>query len=327
MMGAVPAGTFHLVQESSRATVARGEIPRLWSTPRSAGHDFPAGSPAYHLRVGDSMVTGEELTRAISARFPRVAQAEIGVPGSGTDLQFYLLSRFLDDAGAPPRLVTHHLFVGNDLGDLDCNLHFCGGAGILAYRTDGVVPCPHLSWTYSPGFVVAESQPPFVLSWASDLSSLARIGLGAVRRVANRDTICHTFTPDDPRPPDWDERWSHLEAILRSERDLLGRLGVPLVVTVIPQRRALESRSPAETPGYQIHQRMLATLDRLAIPRLDAWPPLRDAVSRDGSGPYFQPNGDVHFSLRGKELFADWLAAKLGADLEHAPVSPGGGGR
>src|SRR5207247_1240415 len=114
-VGETPATLF---AESTRAIVARGEIPVLWPAPRSRPADFRDGAP-YHLRVGDSMITGDELTEELARRLTGVGEAEIGIPGSGPDIQLYMLLRWLREAERPPGLVTHHLFAGNDIGNLD----------------------------------------------------------------------------------------------------------------------------------------------------------------------------------------------------------------
>jgi hypothetical protein len=103
---------------------------------------------------------------------------------------------------------------------------------------------------------------------------------------------------------------------MKTERDLLDRAGVPLVAVVLPYRPSLESDQPEATGGYVDQTRMVATLQKLGIRTLDAWPLFRGAVVRDGSALYFQPNRDVHFSQQGKQLYARWLAEQLGIRLE-----------
>jgi len=316
-----------LYNEPTRAIVARGKIPLLWPGPRSRPEDFRRGTKPYHLRLGDSMVTGDDLTEALTQRLPMLEEAEIGIPGSGPDIQLYMLSRWLKEAQRPPRLVTHHVFAGNDIGNLDCDYNFCGGGGLLEYDSEGPVPCRHLQWKYSATFLIAESPPPYVLGLASGFSTLARIAIGALRRLGNKDAICRTVNADDPHPDDWDLRWAHFESIMRSERDALSRQHIPLVVIVVPYRPSLESPNPEATGGYETQTRMLEVLRRLGIRTLDAWPPFRAAVARDGSETYFRPNRDIHWTRRGAQLYADWLVEQLGPDLEvAAPSRVGDGG-
>jgi hypothetical protein len=307
--------------ESCRVAIEHGEIPKLWPEPRNQASDFGPGGPPYHLRLGDSMVTGDELTHELETSFPGLKEAEIAIPGTGPDIQYYLLERFVREAGTPPVAVTHHLFAGNDIGNLDCDMHFCRGAGILEYPPSGPQPCRHLAWTFSAGMILAESPPPYLLSVASPYVQVARLGMGAVRQVANKDHICPTHNADDPHPADWEQRWSHFEAILKTERDLLARGGIPLVAVVLPYRPSLESEKPEATGGYVDQTRMVATLQKLGIRTLDAWPLFRGAVVRDGSAPYFQPNRDVHFSQQGKQLYANWLAEQLGVHLERVAAA------
>jgi hypothetical protein len=226
-----------------------------------------------------------------------------------------MLVRWLQEAERPPLVVTHHVFAGNDIGNLDCDYDFCGGAGLLEYGPDGPVPCRHLQWKYSARFLVAESPPPWVLQLGSGFSLVARMGIGLVRRLGNKDAICRTMNADDPHPADWEERWAHLESIMRGERDALRRKGVRLVAIVIPYRPSLESPTPEATGGYEIQARMIQVLDRLQIRTLDAWPLFRDAVARDGSASVFRPNNDIHWNPRGIRVYAQWLAEQLRPDV------------
>ncbi len=316
LLQGVGASQPRLYNEPTRAIVARGDIPILWPSPTSRPEDFRRGTKPYHLRVGDSMVTGDDLTDELRRRIPTLDEAEIGIPGSGPDIQLYVLSRWLQEASRPPVLVTHHVFAGNDIGNLDCDYDFCGGGGLLEYGPDGPVPCRHLEWKYSAPFLIAESPPPYVLGLASGFSTFARIGIGALRRVGNKDAICKTINADDPRPDDWDLRWTHFESIMRSERDMLDRQGIRLVAVVVPYRPSLESGTPESTGGYEIQTRMVETLRRLHIHTLDAWPLFRAAVTRDGSEKYFRPNRDIHWRQSGTQLYAAWLAEQLVPDLE-----------
>ena len=305
-----------LYNEPTRAIVARGDIPMLWPSPRSRPEDFPRGTKPYHLRVGDSMVTGDDLTDELRQRLPVLDQAEIAIPGSGPDIQLYMLWRWLREATQPPLVVTHHVFAGNDIGNLDCDYNFCGGGGLLEYGPDGPVPCRHLKWRYSASFLIAESPPPYALGFASSFSTLARIAIGALRRLGNKDAICRTINADDPRPEDWDLRWAHFESIMQSERDTLERQGIRLVAIVLPYRPSLESPNPEATGGYEIQTRMVEVLRRLRIRTLDAWPLFRAAVAKDGSEKYFRPNRDIHWTRHGTQLYAQWLVEQLRPDVE-----------
>lgn len=306
-----------------RTALAAGEIPRLWPVPPGDTADGDARSLPSVWHLGDSMVRGSDLppggkaTDELKPLLPGFKEVNFGMPGTGPDIQYYVLLQELKSARQAPRLVVHHLFPGNDIEDMDQDFHFCGGSGILEYLPSKPVPCRHPHWQFSLQDLLLEATPPYLV--------LATEGYSvAAANASNSFLMLHARMDawkgrarivDDPHPPDYERRWEHVEQILAAERDELRGRGIRLMVAVFPYRQSLERAEPEKTEAAIVHRRMLDIAQRLGIPTIDAWPAFQDAVRRDGSAQYFLPPQDIHFNLAGHKLYARLLADEMRQQL------------
>ena len=308
-----------------RTALAAGEIPRLWPVPpgdpqERAAHVLPS---VWHL--GDSMVRGSDLppggkaTDELKPLLPGFNEVNIGMPGTGPDIQYYVLLQWLNSARQPPVLVVHHLFPGNDLEDMDQDFHFCGGSGIIEYLPAKPVPCRHPRWQFSLQDLLLEATPPYVVLATEGYSVAAANASNAFLMLHARMDAWkgRARTVDEPHPPDYERRWEHLEQILAAERDELRGRGIRFMVAVFPYRYALERGDPENTEAAVVRRRMLDILQRLGIPVVDAWPAFADAVRRDGAPRYFLPPQDIHFTLEGHQLYARLLVDEMRQQLGH----------
>ena len=323
----------HLTSETLRQPLSRGEIPRLWPAPMDS---WPSGAQPqrpFMIHAGDSMIVGrdyppgERATDHLKQLTPNIDHINLGMSTTGPDIQFLELFDRLDRAPRRPFMVVHHVFVGNDIENLDCDRNFCEGGWLLEYGPEGAAPCRHLRWHFSVRDLIATTGPPYLLSVATTFSRAARFASNEFSTFRIRADRCQTAPLEGPHPQDYERRWEHFQEIFRTERDRLSERGITLVVSILPFRRALESLTPEMTEGRKVHGRMVDVLRRLGIRVLDIWDALYDAVQHDGSERYFLPNGDVHFNVAGHEFYARWLAHRLDPDIAlatSAARSPGG---
>lgn len=284
--------------------------------------DLAADTRPRVLHLGDSMIFGEGVDRALTTtvwldRFrPDVTNLNLGVSGSGPDVHLLLLRRWVDVV--KPSLVVHHLFVGNDIDDIDVDYGACDGAPLLEYRPDGpVARCPQPRWHVTFRDRLRLSPPPYPLRVATAFSRAARHLCASLGRLGG---IMQSRV--DPRVGSDDQsqtvQWAHFERILAAERDELDRRGIELVCSVLPWREALEDAAPRSTRAWRVRERMLKILETLHITALDPWPLFESCVD-DGSGAgcfIDPPPRDFHLGARGHQRYAEWL---------HAKLSPGSG--
>ena len=103
-------------------------------------------------------------------------------------------------------------------------------------------------------------------------------------------------------------RLDHLEAILRSARDLLAAHRIPFVVDVVPTRPWLEELSTRQHYASMIVERA----QRAGVPALDGSDVFRSAVV-GGQRLFLDEPGDIHFNAAGHALWASWLHEQLAA--------------
>jgi hypothetical protein len=265
------------------------------------------------VHLGDSMTFGygvreEQTFPALLDRLqPEVGHANYGVWAVGPDFEYLLLQKLL--ATQRPALVVLHVYVGNDVYDLDRAYACCEGGPLLDYAADGPrARCPTPRWAFPLAVRLARSPPPYVLRAATGWSHTARHAAADFSRLTARlETPPHFISTEGEAG---ELGWKHLERILAQMRaDLAGR-GIDFVVTLLPIRRALESADPSD-PGERARRRIAAVTSGLGIPTLDSWDLFAAAVRRDGSSRYFVGDRDIHFTPQGHRLLAEWLATRL----------------
>jgi hypothetical protein len=318
-----------LFLEPESSIVARGEIPRSWERPHDDVTAAGIADRAYIAHLGDSMIEGAGVPRelvattALEQLLPSYGEANLGMAGTGPDIQYVELFRWLDEAAHQPVLVVQHFFTGNDIEDIDQDRQFCRDGAVLEYESGGPVPCRHLAWHWSLHGVLSRARAPYVLRGAAAFSVAARHAMTAFALIARDSRELPSGSID---PVHDDVRWNHIEQILRAERDELQRRGIACSVAILPYRPALEGPEPEKSVAWQVRVRMLGLLNRLNIPALDAWPVFAEAARTSGPGALFLAAPDVHFSAEGHRVYARWLAGQLPRliDLRNPSVSTKG---
>ncbi len=149
------------------------ELPDLFQT-RTTG--LPDGERTLH--VGDSMVEGESVQP--DQAFPAVLTAmgddgthiNAGVRAVGPDYYLQVVRQWT--ARLAVRRVVVHLFLGNDLDNIDLGYHCCMGGPLLDY-SDGAPRsnCPEPRWGFSTAQLLETSPAPYPLRVATGFSAAA----------------------------------------------------------------------------------------------------------------------------------------------------------
>jgi lysophospholipase L1-like esterase len=265
------------------------------------------------VHLGDSMTFGEGVGDAeafpalLHARHPTVVHRNYGVWAVGTDFQYLLLRRVL--AEHSPAMVVLHIYVGNDIYDIDRPYACCDAGPLLEYGPDGPAPrCERAHWSFPLGFRLSRSPPPYPLRVATFWSYTARHAAAAFSRLVSQLEPGADYIRSAGEATESD--WHHFTQILATMRDEIPD-DVALVVDLLPSRQTLEADHPTISPSYRAAQRIAQITAELGIPTLDAWHVFADAVKRDGSRRYFRNEHDIHLTPEGHRLLADWLETQL----------------
>jgi len=265
------------------------------------------------VHLGDSMTFGDGVPKEatfpalLDARQPNVAHANYGVWAVGTDFEYLLLQKVLAER---PAMVVLHVYVGNDIYDID-RPYACCDAGPLLDYAQGVpsARCPSARWRFPLALRLSRSPAPYPLRVASGWSYAAAHAVAAWSRLASRWEPRSDFIRAEGEGSE--RGWEHFTQILTKMRDDLRAQDIPLVVSLLPNRSALDARGPSLMASDRARRRIAAVTAQLGIQTLDAWDLFVDAVQRDGSAPYFRDPHDIHFTPEGHRLLADWLATQL----------------
>lgn len=261
------------------------------------------GERARVLHVGDSMIApfGVLPDQALPARLDDLDSAAdhmaIAVPGTGPAFHLKATRRWM--GLLKPDLLVVHLCLNNDLDDVSKAYSCCNGP-LFEFGPEGPVDrCPREVTSTVP--VGPGGLPPFPLRVLVPVSSLARhlmalfagapgAGLGPVGNAEQR-----------------------LVALLAALRDEAESGGVRLAVVLSPPRLELDVSLGRAGSARSLREEVLATGQRLGIRILDAFPPFRQAIDRNGLNRYFRNDvpGDIHLTPEGHDFQAGWLAPLL----------------
>ena len=290
---------------------------------RAAPDQRPRKAGPLVVHLGDSMTFGygirekDAFPALLNARDDRVVHANYAVSTVGPDFEYLLLRKVL--ATHRPAMVVLHVYLGNDITDIDRPYECCDMGPLLTYLPDGPQPrCPTARWGFTLASRLSRSPPPYPLRVATVWSHAARHAAATLPRLLySLDQPPSIINGGDAT----EAAWVHFAQILTRMRDDVSADGAVLVVDMLPARDALESKDPDGTVVYQTRRRVAEITAALGIPTLDAWDLFAGAVARDGARKYFLPERDIHFTADGHRLVADWLQRTL------PPVpDPAGGG-
>jgi hypothetical protein len=264
------------------------------------------GATRYVLHLGDSLAFGfrlpreQTLTAGLERLEPGVQHINAAIPGTAPDAYLAELKSWIEAHRID--LVVMHVYEGNDLYGLDGLFPCCDWQSLLVYGSAGAIlrcaratepDVSHSGWMR----VRHHNPPPYLLS--------ALVGTSAAAsHLAAQMLLEPSFGVDQPMST----RLDHLEAILRSARDLLTAHHIPFVVDVVPTRTWLETLSTWDRWAPQIVERA----QRAGVPVLDGSAVFRSAVV-SGQQLFLEDPQDIHFSAAGHALWANWLHEQLAA--------------
>jgi hypothetical protein len=260
------------------------------------------------LHIGDSMVFGANVRRDqtftvyLEKLEPHVQHVNGGISGMAPDDYFAVLRSWV--ARERFDVAVMYLFAGNDMVGMDAPHPCSDWQSILVYE-DGHA---RLRFADEP-----KSDRRIGLRWLlvnSPLPFLGRVMIVAGSRLAAfsgavLDAWAAQATQTDPTVPS-----EHLEAILRTARDELRRLGIAFVVVVLPHADAIGIPGG---PSDSLSTLASVITQKVDVPLLDATDVIRESLSR-GESPIQSDRS--HFNEEGHRLIAKWLH-------EHLPVAAG----
>ncbi|MBM4353391.1 MAG: SGNH/GDSL hydrolase family protein [Deltaproteobacteria bacterium] len=277
---------------------------------------------------------GKTFPEILSSMEPGTAHVNAGVPGVGPDYYYLLVRNWTREVRVD--LVVLHLFIGNDLDDID-SARSCADYGpLLEYgeatgeaaapagdsgqagdsalsRAPGagggqVMPEARVrprfggpAWGSLLGSPLMASPPPYAVRVASGFSRAARVFQERYYRLAQATLNAQ---PEETR-------WEHLAAVLAATRDELRARGVPLVLVLMPHRPwLLDERFRVRGDGMRARIEKMAS--GLSVPVLVPWEDFEQAVQEQGLDRWFLGGvEDNHFSTAGHRWMADWLQPRL----------------
>ncbi len=286
--------------------------------------------PVRVLHVGDSMTAGtgsgreQAFPAVLSTLQPDVGHINAGTVGIGPDAEVLVTEAWT--ARVPVDLVVLHLFMGNDIHEINRAYPCCDLGPLLSETSGGLVArCPAPRWRFPFGFHLATSPPPYFLRVFAGASALA--GYAAVDLVRMAQPLADRTRFDQLAPPPYEGRWRMFGEILARMRDDLRARHLPLLVVVIPSRRTLE-RALGIPPtnvdmwgslqaGMEAQRRMVATARAAGLDVLDPWDVFADAMRAGDPERLFAHDcpGDFHLSPAGHALYARWLAPEIARRL------------
>jgi hypothetical protein len=260
----------------------------------------------YVLHLGDSMafgfrlLRGETVTAVLERLEPGVQHINAAIPGTAPDAYLAELKSWVEAHHID--LVVMHVFEGNDLYGLDGLFPCCDWQSLLVYGSAGATlrcaqatepDLSHAGWMR----LRYHNPPPYLLR--------ALVGTSAAAsHLAAMMVLEPAFFVDQPMST----RLDHLQAILRSARDLLAAHHIPLVVDVVPVRTWLETLATWDRYAPEIVERA----QRAGVPVLDGSAVFRNAVV-GGQQIFLEDPQDIHFNAAGHALWASWLREQLAA--------------
>ncbi len=268
----------------------------------------PEGTHQRVLHLGDSLAfgsgvpTAQRFTTLLERAEPGVAHLNAAMPGTSIDAQYLLVLRVLEQA--PVDLVVLHVFVGNDLVEIDRPYPCCREGPLLTWPAQGV-PQPRCKTADvrpergMTAWYLARSPAPYPLRVLTSVSLAARHLCGLQVRLAHWLGEGPSLSPQVATA-----RYYSAVRALHAE---LARRNIPLVLVILPVRSALDA-------GPRGDAEVVQRLGRdLKVPVLDAWSLFTEAVRSRPEASLFipKPPGDPHFSASGHALVADWLHVKL----------------
>lgn len=281
------------------ATVLQERVTEAGTAPRKVVH------------LGDSMTYGlgvsksDRFTSLLQSQSPGTAHINLGVPGTSVDAALLIGRQAL--GAIKPQMVVLHVFLGNDLEEIDRYYPCCERGPLLNYSGQDSVAlrCTEPQWqgrsALQADWLLANSPPPYPLRVATADSVLARWVAGAW--VAATERLAGAPEGDDA------QAWRHLEMTVAAlQRDVAAN-GARLAVSILPPRSALVGPGPRRDDALAKRDRLAKMLKQMQLPYFDAFGALQQAAERSGAAALFAKDvaDDIHFSAQGHAVVAEGL--------------------
>ena len=266
--------------------------------------------PVQVLHAGDSMLEGNESppeTRVVyllNDADQHVSHVDAGFSGTGIDHYYLGTRRWLTAARVDA--VVWHVFLFNDVDDsMSHPYSCCDNLPPLEFSDEGFeIKCQELAEGGFFGNRFINSPAPYFLRVATHFSHFARHLCYAAGRQA-RKLMLEGVTIE--------EGWQRVRAVMQTMKAELDAAGVPFVIVMVPYRGEWESFAAVLEQQGEKRRFVQSLCDELEIPCLDGRAAFDEAIAEAGPAPFFvnEPVWDFHFSDKGHQLYADWLARVL----------------
>jgi lysophospholipase L1-like esterase len=276
--------------------------------------DFPPKTEGKRrvLHIGDSMTAGGDVP--LEDRFPMLLSAmrepseehlNLGVSNTDTDAQLVIARTWIERLKGDA--VFLHVLASNDISGMDQPFPCCDAQPLLDYATTPPASrCREATWRYTRALLLRQGPPPYALRIAAPSFELAHQVAWSLERLARKLDFSV-----EARHFSREEKVLHFRAALLGIRDEARRVGVPLVVVVMPLRELFDGAPSLAEQSRWYREHALAVARELGIATLDAQPLFEDALRRDPGTWLFQPTlNNPHFNVAGHHLYANWIAAQ-----------------
>jgi hypothetical protein len=266
--------------------------------------------PVQVLHNGDSMLEGNESPQETRVIYllndvdEAVSHVDAGFSGTGIDLYYLSARRWL--TAAPVDAVVWHVFLFNDVDDsMSHPYSCCGNLPPLEFGEDGFeVRCPEPVEGGFFGNRFVNSPAPYFLRVATHFSHFARHLCYVAGRQARKLML---------EGVEIEEGWQRVRTVVQTMKAELDARGIPFTIVMVPYRGEWESFAAALEQQDEKRAFVQSLCQEFGIPCLDGREAFNDAIAQEGPAPFFvnEPVWDFHFSDRGHQLYADWLARVL----------------
>lgn len=261
------------------------------------------------LHLGDSMVQGtgsarnQQFTTVLNQIDRLRTHINLGMADTGPDYYWLVASNWSKAPGVEK--VIFYIFMGNDLRDIGKDYVLCGNERLYEEADGGLrlrCPEPEFGGLSLPRLLSAPA--PYAWRVATSFSAAARVAAALPILLFERLERLR----DDGAGI---ERLAQI--IGTASQEMEGR-GIETAVVLLPYRRALEEGGELAELHRDLHRQAVEQLATHGQKTWDAWDFFAEQINQLGADQLFLDDvpGDVHLSVRGHRLLANWLATHDG---------------